>query len=176
MHHCLRSIVALALLVLLGSLSAAAQRADDSGRASKNGKSTSTIDGVEVTVEFGRPSVNGRKIWGGLVPLGSVWRTGADEATTISFSKDVKIEGSSLPAGTYGLFTVPGEDEWTIVFNNVSQQWGAFSYNKSEDALRVDVKPNSADPEESLNFEFEGSHVVLRWEKLAVPFKIEAGG
>ncbi len=176
MHNHLRSTVALALLVLLASLSAAAQRGNDSGRASKNGNSTSTIDGVEVTIDFGRPNVKGRTIWGGLVPLGRVWRSGADEATTISFSKDVKIEGSSLAAGTYGLFTVPGEDEWTIVFNKVSEQWGAFNYSDSEDALRVNVKPKAADHEESLNFEIEGSHVVLRWEKLAVGFKVGAAG
>ena len=149
MKNCLRSIATLTVLVLLGSFSVAAQRADDSGRASKNGSSTSTIDGVEVTIEFGRPNVKGRTIWGGIVPLGKVWRTGADEATTISFSKDVKIEGDSLAAGTYGLFTVPGEEEWTIVFNNVSQQWGAFSYSSSEDALRVNVKPEAADHEDA---------------------------
>lgn len=176
MHHYLRSIVVLSIVFgLSGSLPAAAQRADDVSRASKNGRTAATIDGVEVIIEFGRPNVNGRTIWGSLVPHGEVWRTGADEATTISFAKDVKIEGSSLAAGTYGLFSIPSEDEWTIVFNNVAQQWGAFNYSQSEDALRVTVKPRASDHEESLNFEIDGSQVVLRWEKLAVPFEVEAG-
>ena len=103
------ALILLSLSGLLLSLPAAAQRDGDSGRASKNGKTEGTIDGVEVTLEFGRPTVKGRKLWGALVPHGKVWRTGADEATTISFNNAVKIEGEALAAGKYSLFTIPGE-------------------------------------------------------------------
>jgi hypothetical protein len=151
-----------------------AQRGDDSKRLSKNGKTEATIDGVDVVVEFGRPSVKDRKVWGGLVPYERIWRTGADECTTITLSKDVTIEGETLPAGTYGLFTIPGEEEWTVVFNTVADQWGSFNYDESKDALRVQVVPRSADFVETLDFEIADSEVILRWEELAVPFSLAA--
>ena len=154
----------------------AQSRSDDSNRKSKNGKTEGTIDGVEVTLEYGRPNVGDRKIWGGLVPYGKVWRTGADEATTITFSADVTIEGEKLAAGTYGLFTLPGEDEWAVIFNKVAEQWGAFDYDAGQDELRVKAKPRAAEHVESMEFEIEGSSVVLRWEKLAVGFTVAAAG
>jgi hypothetical protein len=169
----------LALLVLSLSFVATApsfaQRGDDSGRRSKNGKLEGTVGGVQVTVEYGRPQVNGRSLWGSLVPYGQVWRTGADEATTITFAADVEVEGQALAAGTYSLFTVPGESEWVVVFNKVAQQWGAFNYDQAQDALRVTVKPKAAEHVEALDFQIEGDAVVLRWEKLAVPFVVAAG-
>lgn len=172
----IRSLPALAAavaVVLLACSPLAAQRGDDAKRASKNGKVTGAIDGVSVTIEYGRPKVKGRTVWGQLVPYGQVWRTGADEATTITFSGDVMVEGKRLPAGTYGLFSVPTEGGWTWVFNSVAKQWGAFSYDKAKDVLRVDVKPTAAEPVEELEFRIEGSTVVLRWEKLAVPMRIQ---
>ena len=165
-------------LALLCAVAAAAQRGDDADRASKNGKAAGTIGGVEVTLEYGRPQVKGRTIWDGLVPYGKVWRTGANEATIISFSNDVLVEGQKLLAGTYSLFTIPTEEEWVIIFNKTANQWGAFSYDAGQDALRVSVKPQSADHEEWMSFSFndlssDSATVVLRWEKLAVPFKIQ---
>ena len=160
--------LALALL----TLPLLAGRADDAKRASKNGKTEGTIDAVEVTVEYGRPNVKDRKIWGGLVPYDKVWRTGADEATTISFNTDVEVGGQKLPAGIYGLFTIPGEDSWVFIFNKTADQWGAFSYDSGEDALRVSVEPRAAEHVESMEFVIEGSSVVLRWEKLAVGFEV----
>ncbi len=160
------------LVSALIALPVLAGRADDANRKSKNGKTEGTIDGVEVTVEYGRPNVNGRKIWGGLEPYGKVWRTGADEATTISFSADVTIGGEKLAAGTYGLFTIPGEDEWVIIFNTVADQWGAFTYDAGKDALRVPAKPQATEHVESMEFVIKGSSVVLRWEKLAVAFEV----
>lgn len=156
-------------------LPAIAERADDADRASKNGKTMGTIGGVEVTLEYGRPNVKGRAVWGELVPFGEVWRTGADEATTISFSADVEIEGHKLPAGDYALFTIAGEKEWTVIFNKVTKQWGAYKYSADEDALRLQVEPRAADHVEAMEFEIEGSAVVLRWEKLAVGFEVGAG-
>lgn len=151
-----------------------AQRGDDANRLSKNGKTQGTVDGVEVTLEYGRPSVKGRAIWGGLVPYDRIWRTGADEATTFAVNADALVEGQVLPAGVYSLFTIPGEEEWTVVFNTVSEQWGAFNYDESKDALRVKVEPSIAEFTESLEFVIEESDVVLRWAELAVGFEVSA--
>lgn len=165
------------LLLFCGwSVSALAQRGDDASRVSKNGKAMGTIDGVSVSIEYGRPQVKGRKIWGGLVPYGEVWRTGADEATTITFDKNVKIEGQTLVAGTYSLFTLPGEEHWQVIFNKVASQWGAFRYDQDEDVLRVQVTPETGDHVEEMDFSIEGNSVVLHWEKLRVPFEVSAAG
>ena len=155
---------------------AAAERGDDAERASKNGKTTGTIDGVGVTLEYGRPNVKGREIWGGLVPYDQVWRTGANEATTISFDKDVVVDGKPLAAGTYGLFTIPTRTDWTVIFNKTADQWGAFDYDENEDALRIKVAPTEHDMVETMDFVIEGDQVVLRWVKLAVPFTVKAAG
>jgi len=166
----------LAVLLLAAALPAWGERGDDTDRPSKNGKAEGTIDGVEVTVEYGRPKVKDREIWGGLVPYGKVWRTGANEATTITFSQDVKVEGQMLAAGTYGLFAIPSESEWTIAFNSVAQQWGAFDYDKSKDVLRVTVKPQASEHVEEMTFEVGNGAVTLGWEKLAVSFSVAAEG
>ena len=169
------------LSILLIGLAAAvgvtwAERGDDANRKSKNGELQGAIDGAAVGLEYGRPNVNDRKIWGGLVPFDRVWRTGADEATTISFDRDVRIQGEPLQAGRYALFSVPGATSWTLVFNNAPDQWGAFSYDQTLDALRVDVTPTPHDRIETLTFTIEGNEVVLLWEELAVSFTVEADG
>ncbi len=166
--------MALAAGMLVASL-AAAERGDDSGRASKNGKTECEIDGVGIVVEYGRPNVKGRDVWGALVPYGKVWRTGADEATTITFSADAMVEGQSLAAGTYALFTIPGEEEWTVIFNKVPAQWGAFRYDESEDALRVTVTPGAGEHVESLDFVSTDDAIVLRWAELEVPIGVAGG-
>lgn len=132
-----------------------------------------TIGDAEVTVNYGSPSVKSRDIWGALVPYGEVWRTGANEATTVTFSKDVVVEGKPLAAGTYGLFTIPGENSWTIIFNKNATQWGSNDYSDKEDALRVTVTPQGTDEgSETLDFVIDGSTLVLRWEMIAVPIKM----
>ncbi len=166
-------MIALALTLALPAM---AERGDDADRKSKNGLTSGTIDGVEVTIEYGRPKVKGRKIWGDLVPYGKVWRTGANEATTVAFSTDVKIQGEALAAGTYSLFTIPTEAGWTVIFNKTAEQWGAFSYDPALDALRVEAKVAPADATEALEFVLEDSDVVLKWEKLAVSFTVEGAG
>jgi len=178
-HSLNKSITASLFLVvfvagLLTTRPVMAQRGDDSDRVSKNGKTEGTIDSINVVLEYGRPQVKDREIWGGLVPYGEVWRTGANEATTISFSGDVMIEGQKLPKGKYALFTIPGKEEWTIIFNKVPEQWGAFKYDESEDALRIEVKPETGEHVEEMTFVIDGSNVVLEWEKLRVPFKVAA--
>ncbi len=136
---------------------------------------TGMIDGVRITINYGSPAVKGRQIWGALVPYNEVWRTGANEATNIEFSKDVIIEGQELKAGKYGLFTIPGESEWTIIFNSVWDQWGAYDYDASKDVLRIKVSPRTHEPlAERLDFVIGKDGISLVWEKLEVPFGVKA--
>jgi len=146
-------------------------------RASQKQVVTQTVGFTDITITYSRPGVKGRQIWGGLVPYDKVWRTGANEATTIAFSDDVTINGQALPKGTYSLHTIPGKDEWTIVFNNTANQWGSFSYDPAKDALRVKAKPQSAPFAEWLSFEFpqlspDQATVAIHWENVSVPFTI----
>ncbi|MGH9742656.1 MAG: DUF2911 domain-containing protein [Candidatus Acidiferrum sp.] len=138
---------------------------------------TQRIGLTDVTIVYHEPLVGGREIWGKVVPYGKVWRAGANENTTISFSDDVSVEGKALPAGTYGLHTTPDKEQWTIIFSKNSTSWGSFSYDEKEDALRVSVKPRAAEFQEALAYTFDdikpdSAAATLRWEKLAVPFHI----
>ncbi len=143
------------------------------------GASVSQVIGIsEVTVSYHRPGVKGRKIWGGLVPYNTVWRSGANEATTVTFSDDVEIEGHKLSAGTYGFFTIPGEKEWTIIFNSQAKQWGAFNYDSTKDVLRFTVTPEASPFQEWMSYSFtdltiNSARFVLSWEKLAIGFTIK---
>lgn len=151
-----------------------AGRGDDKERKSKNGKVEAVAGGAQVVVEYGRPNVAGRKIFGALVPYGEVWRAGADEATTISFDKNVTIDGKALAAGRYALFLIPAEGDWTVIFNQVADQWGAFKHDAASDALRITVKPGAHDMVETLEYAIAGDRVELRWEKVAVSFAVQA--
>jgi hypothetical protein len=146
-------------------------------RVSQRGIVTQRIGLTDITIAYHRPAVGGREIWGKTVPYGKVWRAGANENTTITFSDDVSVEGKPLAAGTYGLHTIPDKDQWTIIFSKNSTSWGSFSYDEKEDALRVNSKPQAADFREALTYTFEeikpdSAAATLRWEKLAVPFHI----
>src|SRR6266705_6285071 len=110
---------------------------------------------TDITITYHRPLVNGRKIWGGLVPYGKVWRAGANENTTIEFSDPVSVEGQPLAKGIYGLHMIPTADSWTVIFSKMSSAWGSYSYKQEEDALRVNVKPRPIEMEEALEYEFE---------------------
>jgi hypothetical protein len=135
---------------------------------------TETVGGAKTTIVYCKPSARGRKIMGGIVPFGEAWRTGANEATTIEFDKAVKIEGKELAAGKYALFTIPGESEWTIVFNKESQQWGAYNYKESEDVLRVKVKPTKSDTfVETFTITPEKNQISMKWENTAVAFQVK---
>src|SRR5213595_1860389 len=133
---------------------------------------------TDITVKYHRPLVNGRKIWGGLVPYGKVWRAGANENTTIEFSDPVSVEGQALTKGTYGLHMIPNPDSWTVIFSKTNTAWGSYSYKQDEDALRLTVKPRPlAEMKEALEFDFEdlkpdSTAVTLKWEKLGVPFTV----
>src|SRR6184192_724686 len=133
---------------------------------------------TDITVNYHRPLVNGRKIWGGLVPYGKVWRAGANENTTIEFSDDVSVEGKPLAKGVYGLHMIPNADSCTVIFSKTNTGWGSYSYDQKDDALRVDVKPRPlTETKEALEFDFEdlkptSTAVMLKWEKLGVPFTV----
>jgi tetratricopeptide (TPR) repeat protein len=133
---------------------------------------------TDITIVYHRPLADGRKIWGGLVPYGQVWRAGANENTNINFPNDVTVEGKPLAAGTYGLHMIPGENEFTVIFSKMHTAWGSFSYKESEDALRVTVKPYSTDAHNALAYDFDqlkpdSAVVVMSWDKVAVPFKVQ---
>jgi tetratricopeptide (TPR) repeat protein len=132
---------------------------------------------TEITVNYHRPLVKGRPIWGKLVPYGKVWRAGANENTTVAFSDPVSVEGQPLEKGTYGLHMIPGENQWTIIFSKAYTAWGSFTYQPGEDALRVAVKPQPAEFHEALAYDFDevkadSTLLTLRWEKISVPIKI----
>lgn len=134
---------------------------------------------TNVSISYSRPAVKERVIWGGLVPYNKVWRSGANEATKFVFNDNVKINGKKLSKGAYSFFTIPGEKEWTIIFNKVAGQWGAFEYNEAEDALRIKVKPQkNGEFVEWLTYNItktsdNAALVTLEWEKLKIPFNIE---
>jgi hypothetical protein len=142
--------------------------------ASPKAETSGKVGAATVKITYCQPSARNRKIMGGLVPYGEVWRTGANEATTLEFDKPVKIEGKDVPAGKYALFTIPGENEWTIILNKETKQWGAYKYNDKEDLLRVTVKPTkTAAFVETFNISTGKDEIVLKWENTAVPVKIK---
>lgn len=173
----LRLLYVLPCLLLMAPLCRAQSTVLNLPMPSQHAVVTQRIGITDITIVYHRPLVDGRKIWGGLVPYGEVWRAGANENTTITFPNDVTIEGKSLPAGTYGLHMIPGENEWTIIFSNMHTAWGSFSYKQSEDALRVTVKPQTADMHNALTYDFDqlkpdSAVVVMSWDKVAVPFTV----
>ena len=194
---------AMLFLVLFSALDLAAQAPTVKlPRPSQKASVMQTVGVTDITITYSRPGVKGRKIWGDapaaaaagtatlddarsrvkdapIVPYGRVWRTGANEATTFTVTDEVIIGGQKLAAGTYSLHTIPGKDEWTIIFNSDAGQWGSFTYDEKKDVLRVKAKPQMvADNQEWLNFSFpmtteNTAQIVIRWEKVAVPFTVE---
>lgn len=157
-------------LLTIASTTVLAQNPPASPAASATGK----IGNATITINYGSPSVKGRTIWGELVPYGKVWRTGANKATTFETDADITVEGQTLKKGKYGLFTIPEQKEWTIVFNKTSDQWGAFNYKQEDDVLRVKVKPSTgADLVEALKFEVGKNAVTMKWEKMSVSFGVK---
>jgi hypothetical protein len=164
-------------------------------RESQRQEIAQTIGDTKISVVYHRPNVKARKVWGCetkdvlpkggvtypcLVPYGQVWRTGANENTTFEVSRDVTIEGQPLPAGKYGLHTIPNRDEWIVIFSKDNDDWGSFTYDEKKDALRVRVKPQTGDFQETMSLGFgdvtpNTAKVVVRWEKIAVPFTVNVG-
>lgn len=146
---------------------------DKSKRKSPPAQVSKEINGANVTVDYSQPSKRDREIFGALVGYGKVWRTGANEASWIELSKDVKVEGKTLAAGKYGLFTIPGEDEWIIIFNKTWDQWGAYDYKEEEDVLRVKVKPSKTDVTDQFTIGIEDDGKVwMSWDETMVAFAI----
>ena len=170
-------VITLFLVGIISSKSYSQQK--EEVRLSPKAMVEQTVGFTEVTIDYSRPGVKGRKIWGGLVPYNVVWRAGANEATKITFSTDVKIDGKKLKAGSYGFFAIPGQKTWILIFNKVANQWGAFEYNDVEDALRIEVTPMQNNCwQEWLAYTINKSSdnkaiVMLEWEKLKVPFNVE---
>jgi hypothetical protein len=149
-------------------------------RESQRQEIAQTIGDTKISLIYHRPNVKGRKIWDGLVPFGKVWRAGANEATLFEFSRDVTINGQPLPAGKYSFHIIPQAAEWTLIFNKDEGQWGSFNYDAKDDALRVTAKVEKADFREALTYSFEAPKpdavdMVIQWENLSVPFKINIG-
>lgn len=149
----------------------------ESSRVSQRASVTQRLGLTDITIDYHRPLVKGRTIWGNVVPYGQVWRAGANENTVITVTDPVLVEGQPLPKGRYGLHLLPTEKTWTVIFSKNSTSWGSFSYDEKEDALRVTVQPVATEMHEALTYDFDdlkpdSAVVTLRWDKLAVPFKV----
>ena len=174
-----KTIFLAVLLIGILSIESYSQKKEEV-RISPKAEVEQTVGFTKITIDYSRPGVKGRKIWGGLVPYNVVWRAGANEATKITFASDVKINGKKLKAGSYSFFTIPTTKNWTLIFNKVADQWGAFEYNDVEDALRIEVtseKENNCWQEwmaYTITKTSDNTAVVrLEWEKLKVPFTVE---
>jgi len=136
------------------------------------------IAATEVEVDYGRPSLRGREVFGALVPWDQVWRTGADAATQISFSTPVTLEGAAVGAGDYELFTIPGRERWTVILQPARKQWGSYAYDAANDALRVAVVPvELRDPVETFTIGFDGvagaaATLQISWDRVRVPVRV----
>ncbi len=133
-----------------------------------------TVAGAHIKIWYGSPSVKGRKVFGGLEPWGKVYRAGANEATTFTTDKDIKVEGNTLPAGTYAFFVIPMETrQWTVIFNKTAKQWGAFNYDQSKDQLRVMVTPQTTKMEERLVYRISEKGFSMDWDTTSIPVSIK---
>lgn len=169
----------LALVVTLLTALGAQAQGDKASRPSPPATATGTVDGATVTINYSSPSVKGRKIWGNLVPYDKAWRAGANEATTFTTSKAIKVAGKDLAAGTYTLFAIPGEKEWQFIFNSQTGQWGIkrtgeANRDPANDVLTVMAKPaKSSSMNEKLAYDVTKSGFTLKWENMEVPVPIK---
>lgn len=178
MKHHLHFLMGSIFLLFLFTLTLSAQQNLTLPDASQHSVLMQQVGMAEIKIDYHRPGVKGREVWGKLVPFDQVWRAGANENTTISFSKEVIIDGKKVPAGTYGLHMIPAENDWTIILNKDYRAWGSFFYKEENDFMRFKVKPVSSDFQEWLLYSFDevtanSVTASLNWEKLKVPFKIE---
>jgi hypothetical protein len=167
--------VAAMLLVVITTTNAVAQ---DLPQPSPSAKVEQRIGLTDVTVEYSRPSVKDRVIFGELVAYDEIWRTGANLNTLVTFSDDVKIDGQALKAGTYSFFTIPTVGEWTVLFNTAVDGWGTGDYDKANDALTLKTTPITGATKESLSFSFENltknsGNIIFAWDAISIALKIE---
>ena len=170
-------IAAIVMLMMVGPADAQ-KRGDDSNQKSKNAEATGQIGDAKIRFTYGAPHVNGRTVFGGLEKWDRTWRAGANEATTVTFSSDVKVNGKDLAAGTYSFFLIPKkEGAWTAIFNSVANQWGAFDHDESKDVLRVDAMASESDHQEVLLYTVESTSdnegmLNLQWAMTKVSVKV----
>ena len=132
------------------------------------------VGNTSIVIKYNSPRVRERSIWGDLVPYDKVWRTGANEATTIKISEDILIYDSPLKKGEYSFFTIPGKDNWTIIFNNISKQWGSYDYDSNQDVLRLKVVPVQSNKFfENMTFSIEDNNIIFNWENISFNLKIK---
>ena len=164
-----RTLASLALAVLVAAAGPATTIDAQRQRASPHEKASGKVDGAQITIEYGRPSMKGRKIFAkdGLVPLGKVWRTGADEATTMTTDATLVFGSLTVPAGTYTLYTVPNEREWLLVVNKQTGQWGTV-YQEAQDLGRVPMAVSKIEPAEQFQIAIEdtpaGGEIRMSWD------------
>jgi hypothetical protein len=182
-----KSAIALPVLAVMLSVLAFPQQQEPPGsatgastRPSPPGEAAITLDGKKITIGYSRPSVRGRKIMGELVPYGKVWRTGANEATTLTAEQDLNIGGADVPAGKYTLYTLPSEGTWKLIINKETGQWGTV-YHEDQDLVRVDMKKSQlSQPVEQFTISFaksgqKSADLVMEWEntRLSVPVRVK---
>jgi hypothetical protein len=169
------------LLPVALMLASASAHADlDLPHPSPSAKFSQTVGLTQIDIEYSSPGVKGRKIWGTVVPYDQVWRAGANAATKITFSKDVTVNGTVVPAGSYAFFVIPGKTTWTLILNKDFNQNGSFGYKQSSDVVRVPAKPQTIAPRERLaylvsNFTDAAANLDLEWEKVRVSMPIQLG-
>lgn len=168
-------VLALAALLMTSVVWA---QGDKSSRPSPPATATGKVNGANIKIDYSSPAVKDRKIFGEMHPYGEVWRAGANEATIFETDKDIKVEGQTLPAGKYSIYAIPGEKEWSVIFNKQTGQWGvarggATSRDPAQDALVVKVKPKKTSLQERLVYEINDKGFVLRWENTEVPVAIK---
>lgn len=165
----------ISFIMFMGLVCFNLQAQDKSQRPSPPKTSTANVNGAQITIDYSAPGVKGRTIWGDLVPYGTTWRTGANEATTITTDKDITIDGKKLKAGKYSLFTIPNKNEWTIIINSVWDQWGDYNYDSSKDVMRFKAHPYVLEePQEMLLIDVNDSgNVSIQWDRLGVNFQIQ---
>jgi hypothetical protein len=166
----MKKIIGILLIFIATTNFAVGQKTKASPRESVTGK----INAATITIDYGSPSVKGRKIWGGLVPFDKIWRAGANEATTFKTDKDIIVNGGELPAGKYSLFIIPNEKECIVIFNKKADQWGAYNYNQELDQLKVSVSPNKkSNSTEKLLFLVNNSTIGLLWDNWEIALEIK---
>ncbi len=138
------------------------------------------VGDTKITINYHRPNVKGRAIWGGLVPYGEVWRTGANDATIFEVTNDVTVNGQKLPKGKYSFHTIPTAGAWTLIFNKTTNQWGSFQYDQKDDQLRVAATPVAAPMQETMSIDFvkvmgNTAEIHIKWGELAVPMTVDVG-
>ena len=171
-------ISAMLIIILFSVITITAQQNLTTPQVSQKASVSQRIGLTDIAVNYHRPAVNNRVVWGGIVPYDQVWRAGANENTTIYFSTDVTVENNKVTAGTYGLHMIPTKKSWTIIFSKDNAAWGSFFYDEKNDAIRFTVNPNTSEFQEWLSYSFDAlsassATLTLKWEKLSIPIKIE---